>query len=153
MKAFVITGILFFTCIQNSSGQVFKNPPSLFDPTPYGFSHSSSAQENGTYIFISGQSGAENTDHKLSGDFRTQVQFALKNLITVLSSYNLKPENTLKITILVVDHSAKKLAIWGEEMHKVWSNNLPASTLIPVPKLAIDGMLIEVDAIAFKKKT
>jgi len=36
-------------------------------------------------------------------------------------------------------------------MHKVWDKNqFPASTLIPVPKLALDGMLIEVDAIAFK---
>ncbi|WP_237665990.1 MULTISPECIES: RidA family protein [unclassified Vibrio] len=36
-------------------------------------------------------------------------------------------------------------------MQKRWSSDtLPASTLIPVPKLALDGMLIEVDAIAFK---
>jgi enamine deaminase RidA (YjgF/YER057c/UK114 family) len=68
----------------------------------------------------------------------------LKNLLTILSSYHLKPENTLKITILVVDHSAEKSAIWTEEMHKIWNENkFPASTLILVPKLAIDEMLIE----------
>ncbi|MCX8523903.1 hypothetical protein OF897_08190 [Chryseobacterium formosus] len=52
---------------------------------------------------------------------------------------------------MIVDHNQEKLKIWTEEMHKVWKNNqFPASTLIPVPELALDGMLIEVNAVAFK---
>jgi enamine deaminase RidA (YjgF/YER057c/UK114 family) len=57
----------------------------------------------------------------------------------------------MKITVLIVDHSLEKLKIWEEETSKVWKGKpFPAGTLIPVPKLALDGMLIEVDAIAFK---
>ena len=137
---------------QDSKTPTFHNPPSLFDPTSYAFCHSVISPENGALVFISGQSGAEDTNYKLSNDFRTQVQFALKNLLSVLSSHDLEPENTLKITVLIVDHSAEKLSIWTEEMHKIWDKNIfPTSTLIPVPKLAIDGMLIEVDAVAFKE--
>ena len=136
---------------QDSKTPTFHNPPSLFDPTSYAFCHSVISPENGALVFISGQSGAEDTNYKLSNDFRTQIQFALKNLLAVLSSHDLEPENTLKITVLIVDHSAEKLSIWTEEMHKIWDKNIfPTSTLIPVPKLAIDGMLIEVDAVAFK---
>ena len=90
-------------------------------------------------------------EHKLSKDFRTQVKAALQNLNTVLKASDLTIDDVLKITILIVDHNEEKLKIWTEEMQKIWKNNkFPASTLIPVPKLALKGMLIEVDAVAFK---
>lgn len=129
----------------------YKNPKGLFDPTPFAFSHSTTASGNGSYVFISGQSGGEGLEHKLSKDFRTQVKTALQNLSTVLETSDLTTDDVLKITILIVDHDQEKLKIWTEEMQKVWNNEkFPASTLIPVPKLALDGMLIEVDAVAFK---
>lgn len=134
------------------SNVIHKNPKGLFDPTPYAFSHATSATDkDGRYIFISGQSGAEDLDHTLSGDFRTQVKYALLNLKSVLGEYGLNPEDVLKITVLIVNHDSEKLAIWSDEMQKIWRNNqFPASTLIPVPMLAIDNMLVEVDAIAYK---
>lgn len=136
-----------------TKAQTFKNPQSLFDPTPYGFSHASSVSTPGELVYISGQSGGLGKEHALSNDFREQTKVALQNVVTVLDSYNLKPENVMKITILIVDHSAEKLKIWNEEITKAWKNKpFPASTLIPVSKLAIDGMLIEVDATAFKEK-
>lgn len=131
---------------------IHKNPNTLFDPTPYAFSHSTMGEGDGKYVFISGQSGGEGLEHHLSNDFRTQVRSALKNLETVLADYQLGIKDVLKITILIVDHDQEKLKIWSEEVHKVWQNNVfPASTLIPVPKLALDNMLIEVEAIAFIK--
>ena len=132
---------------------IHKNPKTLFDPTPFAFSHSTTNEADGKYVFISGQSGGEGLEHHLSKDFRTQVRNSLKNLETVLADYKLGVKDILKITILIVDHDQEKLKIWTEEMHKVWKNNeFPASTLIPVPKLALDGMMIEVDAVAFMKK-
>jgi len=130
-----------------------KNPKSLFDPTPFAFSHATTNEVEGNYIFISGQSGGEGLEHNLSEDFRTQVKISLKNLKSVLADYQLGVNDILKITVLIVDHDQEKLKIWTEEMHKVWEHNqFPASTLIPVPRLALDGMLIEVDAVAFIKK-
>ncbi|WP_291879979.1 RidA family protein [Chryseobacterium sp.] len=137
----------------DTSSVINKNPKSLFDPTPFAFSHATSHEGEGQYVFISGQSGGEDLKHHLSGDFRTQVQWSLKNLETVLSEYGLGVNDVLKITILIVDHDQEKLKIWTEEMHKTWKNHtFPASTLIPVPKLALDDMQIEVDAVAFSKK-
>ncbi|MBF7090984.1 RidA family protein [Flavobacterium sp. ALJ2] len=151
MKHVLLT--LFSLFAFNAKAQNFKNPESLFDPTPYGFSHASSVAVSGELVFISGQSGGLGKEHLLNESFREQTQVALKNIVTVLDNYNLKPENVMKITILIVDHSQEKLKIWNEEINKVWKNKpFPASTLIPVPRLAIDGMLIEVDAIAFKAK-
>jgi len=136
---------------KNMSKIQYKNPEGLFDPTPFAFSHSATASGNGNYVFISGQSGGEGPEHSLSGDFRVQVKTALQNLVNVLKASGLTTDHVLKITILIVDHDQEKLTIWTEEMQKVWKNHpFPASTLIPVPKLALDGMLVEVDAIAFK---
>lgn len=138
-------------CAFQTKAQTFKNPDSLFDPAPYGFSHASSVKGAGELVYISGQSGGFGKEHILSPSFREQVQTALKNLTLILDSYNLKPENVMKITILIVDHSSEKLKIWEEEISKTWKNKpFPASTLIPVPRLALDKMLIEVDAVAFK---
>lgn len=149
MKHLLITLISLFAF--TAKAQSFKNPDSLFDPTPYGFSHASLVSTPGQFVYISGQSGGLGKEHTLKNDFREQTQVALKNIVTVLDSYNLKPENIMKITILIVDHSPEKLKIWNEEIKKIWKNKpFPASTLIPVTKLAIDRMLIEVDATAFK---
>jgi enamine deaminase RidA (YjgF/YER057c/UK114 family) len=151
MKQILLT--LISLCAFNAKAQIFKNPESLFDPAPYGFSHAASVSAQGELVFISGQSGGLDKEHILSNSFREQTQVALKNIVTVLESYNLKPENVMKITILIVDHSQEKLKIWNEEISKVWKNKpFPASTLIPVPRLALDGMLIEVDAVAYKAK-
>jgi enamine deaminase RidA (YjgF/YER057c/UK114 family) len=35
-----------------------------------------------------------------------------------------------------------------EEVERVWGDKKPAMTLIPVPVLALEGMLVEVDVIA-----
>lgn len=138
----------------NMNTITYKNPKALFDPTPYAFSHAATpAESEGKYVFISGQSGGEGLNHDLSKDFRTQVRVSLQNLQTVLAEYGLEVKDVLKITILIVDHNQEKLKIWSEEIHKVWKGHqFPASTLIPVPKLALDDMLIEVDAVAFMKK-
>ena len=129
----------------------FHNPSDLFDPTPYGFCHTVKAPSNGEIVYISGQSGGEGKEHTLSDDFRHQVRVLLANLDIALKSHELGFNDIMKITILIVDHNIEKLSIWGEEMSKYWTaNTLPASTLIPVPALALEGMQIEVDAVAFK---
>ncbi|MGN7811230.1 RidA family protein [Flavobacterium sp. 22076] len=149
MKHLISLLLCIFTF--QTKAQTFKNPDSLFNPTPYGFSHASSVKTPGELVYISGQSGGLGKEHILSPDFREQVQTALKNLTTILNSYQLKPENVMKITVLIVDHSSEKLKIWEEEISKTWKNKpFPASTLIPVPRLALDNMQIEVDAVAFK---
>ncbi|NOI00763.1 RidA family protein [Vibrio kanaloae] len=129
----------------------FYNPEKLFNPTPFGFCHTVKTSANGEFVFISGQSGGEGLEHELDKDFRRQVQVVFSNLDIALKAHELGFSDVAKITVLIVDHDSDKLHIWSEEMLKRWSpKSLPASTLIPVPKLALDGMKIEVDAVAFK---
>lgn len=133
-----------------TTSPLYCNPSELFDPTPFGFCHTVKVPSNTELVYISGQSGGEGREHILSEDFRHQVRVVLSNLAIALTAHGLHFDHIVKITILIVDHNAEKLEIWSEEMQQRWSKKLPASTLIPVPALAIQGMQIEVDAIAVK---
>jgi enamine deaminase RidA (YjgF/YER057c/UK114 family) len=54
----------------------------------------------------------------------------------------------VKLTVLIVDHSEQRLGILGEELARLFGEQLkPTCTLIPVPRLALDGMLFEIDAV------
>jgi len=137
--------------MENNKQPQLINPTELFNPGPYGFSHSISVDSPFQMCFISGQSGGVGENHVLADDFKTQVQEALKNLKIVLQSHFMTVENIVKITLLIVDHNQEKLEIWTKEAKKVWKESfLPTSTLIPVSQLALPGMLFEIDAIAVK---
>lgn len=125
----------------------FVNPPGLYDPAPNGYSHLALFPPGWRIILPAGQ-GGETEDEKLSDDFATQFKQALANVETVLKAANAKMSDVAKIMILIVDHDKERFRVMTEEVERVWGNNKPASTLIPVPALALEGMLVKIDVIA-----
>ncbi|MDH5823288.1 RidA family protein [Luteimonas sp. RD2P54] len=123
------------------------DPPGLYDPAPNGYSHVASVAGAGRWVFVAGQ-GGETLDGRLSPAFRAQVRQALANLLTALSAAGAAPADVVKLTVLVVDHDQARLRIFGEELARAFGGHRPACTLIPVPRLALDGMLFEIDAVA-----
>ncbi|MEL7588836.1 MAG: RidA family protein [Prolixibacteraceae bacterium] len=143
--------IYFLLAMSTSTiySQEFSNPEPLFDPSPYGFSHVALVPSDTKLIFVAGQGGEENKEGRLSPDFRLQVRHALQNIQFALKSQGLDMNSVVKVTTLVVDHDAGKLQVIVEEFEKIWpKKNFPVNTLIPVPRLALDNMQIEIDAIA-----
>lgn len=125
-----------------------SNPPGLYDPTANGYSHVAQVAAGARLVFIAGQ-GGEDVDSQLSTDFTEQVRQALDNLQIALAAAGAEVSDVAKLTVLIVDHSLERLEIFGEELHRVWgSAPKPACTLIPVPRLALDGMLFEIEATA-----
>lgn len=132
--------------------QTFHNPDALFNPSPYGFSHVAIVPGGSKLVFVAGQGGEENKEGKLSADFRTQVQHSLNNIKIALQTQQLSMKSVVKVTTLVVDHNTGKLNIIIEEFKKIWPDKqFPVNTLIPVPRLALDNMLVEIDAVAITK--
>lgn len=125
------------------------NPAQLFDPVPYAFSHVASVPAGSKLVFVAGQGGEEDREGKLAADFRTQVRQALRNVQTALRSQGVEMGSVVKVTTLVVNHDADKLRVVVEEFEKMWpEKDFPVNTLIPVPRLALEHMLVEIDAVA-----
>ena len=124
------------------------NPAGLYDPSPYGYSHVAALRGDCRTVYIAGQ-GGENERAELSPDFRTQVRQALRNLQTALKAVGASSADVAKLTVLIVDHTEDKLRLFGSELKEAFGPGpKPACTLIPVPRLALDAMLVEIEAVA-----
>ncbi len=101
---------------------------------------------NARIAYISGQGGQDSTG-TLSPDFAAQVKQAYANLRTALDALGARRDQVAKLTVFVVDHDMSKLGVLTKNVKDMFGEALPAQTLVPVPKLEIDPMLFEVEAV------
>lgn len=134
------------TANENDLKLTIVNPKNLYDPTPNGYSTAVIVPREGRVAYISGQ-GGQDSSGALSPEFAVQVQQAYANLRTALDALGARPDQVAKLTVFVVDHDMSKLEVLTRKVKEMFGAALPAQTLIPVPKLAIDPMLFEVDAV------
>jgi enamine deaminase RidA (YjgF/YER057c/UK114 family) len=125
----------------------FINPPGLYDPRPNAYSHLAVFPAGWVMILPAGQ-GGENAQGELPPTFAEQLHQALDNTETVLAAAGARMSDVAKFNLLIVDHDEKKFEVVRKEFTRVWGDIKPAWTLIPVPALALDGMLVEIDVIA-----
>ena len=132
---------------EDRAGKVtIVNPAGLYDPSPYGYSHATVA-EGSRIAYLAGQ-GGEDRAGDLSPRFAEQVRQAYENLNTALNALGAEPHHVAKITTYVVDYEQSMLEVMTLNVKRMFGDALPAQTLVPVPRLALDGMLFEVDAVA-----
>jgi len=130
----------------NARKPTIVNPQNLYDPTPNGYSTAVIVPAGARVAYISGQGGQDATGG-LSPDFAVQVEQAYANLRTAIEALGAKPDQVAKLTVYVVDHDMSKLEVLTRNVKAMFGESLPAQTLVPVPKLAIDSMLFEVEAV------
>ncbi|MBY5414660.1 RidA family protein [Rhizobium leguminosarum] len=154
IKHLIIGGIIIMTISVSTATTANEddlkltivNPKNLYDPSPNGYSTAVIVPRQGRLAYISGQGGQDSTG-ALSPDFAVQVKQAYANLRTALDALGAKPDQVAKLTVFVVDHDMSKLEVLTRNVKDMFGASLPAQTLIPVPKLAIDPMLFEVEAV------
>lgn len=124
------------------------NPEGLYDPTDNGYSHAVITSGGSKVAYIAGQ-GAEFADGKqgFPPTIEGQLQQAFNNLMIAVKAVGGRPEHVVKINTYFVNYDMSMLEPLGAEISKHFAKAIPAQTLVPVPKLAIDGMLFEVDAV------
>ena len=121
------------------------NPPSMSNTTQYGYSQATVVAPGARITYISGQVGWVKD---MPNDFRSQVDRAFANLSAALEAAGSRNADVVKITLLIKDHDAAKLAYLIEKRRAVFGSSPPASTLIPVLSLYADDVAFEIDAVA-----
>jgi enamine deaminase RidA (YjgF/YER057c/UK114 family) len=129
------------------SSLTFSNPSGLYDPRPNAYSHLAAFPAGWRMILPAGQ-GGENAEGRLPSTFAEQLRQALDNTEIVLAAAGAAMADVAKFNLLIVDHSEEKFDIVRREFDRVWGDRKPAWTLIPVPALALEGMVVEIDVIA-----
>ena len=138
------------TANENDLKLTIVNPQNLYDPSPNGYSTAVITPGGARVAYISGQGGQDSTG-ALSPDFAVQVGQAYANLRAALDALGARPDQVAKLTVFVVDHDMSKLGVLTKAVTDMFGKALPAQTLVPVPKLAIDPMLFEVEAVVMLK--
>ncbi|KAL3422510.1 flavin-containing amine [Phlyctema vagabunda] len=97
-------------------------------------------------LHMAGQIGRDG-DGVLAASYLEQVRLALANLRACLASQGATPRDLVKLTYYIVDYDPAARA-HAELLYDFLGDARPPATLIPVQKLALPGLLFEVDAVA-----
>lgn len=113
-----------------------------------GYSRVAALVDGVSLLFIAGQ-GGEDVDGRLPTEFSKQTSQALANLNPAPQSQGSSLQQVFKLTMLIVDHDEHRLRDGIREANRIWKvDHYPVCSLIPVPRLAVDGMLEEIEAAA-----
>ncbi|MGH3241059.1 MAG: RidA family protein [Spirillospora sp.] len=124
------------------------NPPGLYDPVAYGYSHVAST--SGELVFIAGQGANDVTGAIASADFAEQVRKSLDNVRIALASVGLGFEHVVQLRSYIVAHDADRLVVLTGQIREIWGDLPPTQTLTGVAALALPEMLFEIDAVAVR---
>jgi enamine deaminase RidA (YjgF/YER057c/UK114 family) len=125
----------------------FLNPSRI--PAPRGYSHVVETKGPNRTIYLSGQLGMT-ADGKFAGapgDFRAQAIQCFENIKAALEAVGAGFEHVVKVNNYLIDMA--HLSIYFEVRDRyVDTKNPPASTTVQISRLARDGALYEIEAIA-----
>lgn len=104
----------------------------------------------GKLIFVSGQVSWDDKGKVLfPGDLRAQTRQTFQNMKIALAAAGATIDNVLKFNIYVVNLDREKWKMVGEERAKyINPEKAPASTMVGVPGLVLEELLIEIEAVA-----
>ena len=127
----------------------FINPTESIRSGPRGYSHAVTVRNPGKFVFIAGQ-GPLDADMKLvgPGDIEAQTRQTFVNMKRSLDAAGAGFEDIVKMTVYVLDIETQQWPVRNVRTEFIDADNPPVSTMVQVSKLAIEGMMVEIDAIA-----
>ncbi|MBI4591235.1 MAG: RidA family protein [Candidatus Rokubacteria bacterium] len=110
-------------------------------------SHYSDAVRAGNTIYVSGQASLDAKGNLVgAGDVVVQTRQVLENMKTVLAAAGATLDDVAKVTVYLANRGDRPKV--NEVRKEYFKANKPASTLVEISRFAIEGMLIEIEAIA-----
>lgn len=128
----------------------YINPEALYEPSKHGFSQAVVSPPGARLVYVAGQMGIDSEGNVPAKDFEGQVRTAFQNLRLALEGAGSSLDHVLEVRLLSVDHTSEKEKIIAAVTNEAFPGpNKPASMLIPVPRLALDGLLFEIGAVGY----
>lgn len=121
--------------------------PTLQEP----ISHYTHAVSFGDLVFVSGCTATDEDGALVGGDdVELQTYQVLRNLEAALVAAGSDLQHVLKVTVFLSDIRDRPQINVARQ--KVFGSIRPASTLVEISRLAIDGAKVEIDVIACKTR-
>jgi enamine deaminase RidA (YjgF/YER057c/UK114 family) len=130
----------------------YVNPPALLQPS--GFTQVLVVQDASKIVFVSGQVAIDQAGKLIGqGDLKAQIRQAAKNLKAALGAVDVAPSDIVKINTYIVNYKQSDYSAMREARAELFPEGtaFPASTMVGVTSLAVDGLLVEMEAIAILK--
>jgi 2-iminobutanoate/2-iminopropanoate deaminase len=109
--------------------------------------HYSLAVRAGDTIYVSGLASLDANKNLVGlGDVVAQTRQILENMKIVLAVGGATLDDVVKVTVYLADREDR--ARVNEVRKAYFGANRPASTLVEVSRFPIDGMLVEIEAVA-----
>jgi NAD(P)-dependent dehydrogenase (short-subunit alcohol dehydrogenase family) len=124
------------------------NPEEL--GAPRGWSHGMLAQAGGRTLFIAGQTARDGSGRVPAGDFVSQFDRALGNVLVVLRQAGGEPGDIGRFTIYVTDMEQYRASLkpLGEVYRRRMGTHFPAMALVEVKSLVDPQAAVEIEATA-----
>jgi 2-iminobutanoate/2-iminopropanoate deaminase len=125
------------------SGREEIRVPELAEP----ISHYADAVRAGDLLFVSGCVAVDGSGRLVGGDdVVAQTRQVFANLGTVLAAAGASMGNVVKVTVFLTD--VRDRAVVNTVREEAFGDVRPASTLVEVSGLAVEGARIEIEAVA-----
>lgn len=117
------------------------------DGVPAPISHYANGVRAGDTIYVSGQVALDAAGRLVGpGDVVAQTRQCLDNVKLVLAAAGATLADVVKVTVYLADADDRPRV--NEVRKAYFGANRPASTLVEVSRLALPGLLVEIEAIA-----
>ncbi|HZS33061.1 MAG TPA: RidA family protein [Methylomirabilota bacterium] len=117
------------------------------DGVPAPISHYANGVRAGDTIYVSGQVALDAAGRLVGpGDVVAQTRQCLDNVKLVLAAAGATLDDVVKVTVYLADADDRPRV--NEVRKAYFGANRPASTLVEVSRLALPGLLVEIEAIA-----
>ena len=121
--------------------------------TPRGFTQVVTIAGPAKLVFISGQVAIDKEGKVVGpGDLKAQIRQAAMNLKAALTAAGATAADIVKTNTYIVNYKQSDYSAMREARSELFPDGEPpASTLVGVTSLAVDGLMVEMEAIAAVK--
>ena len=99
-------------------------------------------------VFVSGQGGVDPVTSRLASDVEAQTEQCLKNVRAILEAAGSSLEHVLRCGVFLLDMN--EFQTMNKVYARMFGDHRPARTTVQVAGLPGAGLLVEIDAIAYR---